>query len=298
MPARAARLRAGYFRPFTTASMRHQLAHQALELVERHHVGAVGGGAVGVLVGLDEEAGHADRHRRAREHRHEAAVAARGGALSARLLHGVGGIEDHGAADLGHDRQRAHVDHQRVVAERGAPLGDEHVGVAASRDLGDHVLHVPGRQELALLHLHRAAGLGGGDEQVGLAAQEGRDLQHVHHLGHARALLRLVHVGDDGEAERLADLGEHGKRAVEADAALAARGWCGWPCRRSSCRRGPARAGPRSPSARSAISRAWARLSIWQGPANTAMGRSLANVTRPTVTAALGLARSLLMVGL
>src|SRR6476661_3272031 len=43
-----------------------------------------------------------------------------------------------------------------------------------------------------------------------------------------------------------------------------------------------------------AISSACARLSIWQGPANTAIGRSLANVTLPIVTAALGFAESLM----
>ena len=124
------------------------------------------------------------------------------------------GIKDHRTADLGHDRQRAHIDHQRVVAERGASLGHQHVGIAAAGDLGDHIGHVPGRQELALLHLHDAPRLGGRNEEVGLAAQEGRDLQHVHHLGDTRALAGLVHVGDDRQPERLADLCEHGKRAV------------------------------------------------------------------------------------
>ena len=50
------------------------------------HVGAVGGGVVRILVRLDEEAGHAHCHRGARQHRHVAAVAARGCALAAGAL--------------------------------------------------------------------------------------------------------------------------------------------------------------------------------------------------------------------
>ena len=47
--------------------------------------------------------------------------------------------------------------------------------------LVDHVLHVPGRQELALLDVHRLAAGGDGVDEIGLAAQERRGLQHVDH---------------------------------------------------------------------------------------------------------------------
>src|SRR3546814_18289730 len=43
--------------------------------------------------------------------------------------------------------------------------------------LGHHLLHVPGRQELTLLDVDRPPGLAGGDEEVGLPAQEGGNLQ-------------------------------------------------------------------------------------------------------------------------
>ena len=49
---------------------------------------------------LDEDAGDADRDRGARQHRHELALAARRGALPARLLHRMGGVEDHRRAGL------------------------------------------------------------------------------------------------------------------------------------------------------------------------------------------------------
>ena len=89
----------------------------------------------------------------------------------------------------------------------------------AAGDLRGDVLHVPGRQELALLDVDRAAGLRRGDQQVGLPAQEGRDLQHVDRLGDRRALLGRVHVGQHRHAEALAHLGEDRQALLHAEAA-------------------------------------------------------------------------------
>ena len=69
----------------------------------------------------------------------------------------MGGIEDHRRAGrLGHDRQRAHVRDEGVVAEARAALGDEDIAVAGAGDLGDDMLHVPGREELPLLDIDDA----------------------------------------------------------------------------------------------------------------------------------------------
>ena len=56
----------------------------------------------------------------------------------------------------------------------------------------------------------------GGQQQVGLAAEEGGDLQHVHRLGRRGALLGGVHVGERGQAGARAHLGEdrRGPRAM------------------------------------------------------------------------------------
>ena len=54
-------------------------------------------------------------------------LAAGSGSLPARLLHRMGGVEHHRASGLGHDRQRAHVRHQGVVAKAGAPFTDHDV---------------------------------------------------------------------------------------------------------------------------------------------------------------------------
>ena len=113
-----------------------------------------------------------------------------GVALPARLLHRVGGVEHHRIAGLGQDRQRPHVVDQRVVAEADAALAQQDVVVAGAGDLRRHVLHVPGRQELALLDVDRAAGRGRGEQQIGLAAEKGGDLQHVDRFGDRARIAR------------------------------------------------------------------------------------------------------------
>ena len=94
-------------------------------------------------------------------------------------------------------------------------------GIAGADELRHDIPHVPGREELALLDVDRLAGAGRGDEEIGLAAEEGRDLQHVDRLGHGGALLGLMHVGDDGKPDALPDLGEDRERLVEPEPARA-----------------------------------------------------------------------------
>jgi hypothetical protein len=62
---------------------------------------------------------------------------------------------------------------------------------------------------------------GRGNEEIGLAAEEGWDLQNVHDTCHFGALAILVHVRQHGEAKLPADVGEHGERLFKSHAALA-----------------------------------------------------------------------------
>ncbi len=175
-------------------------------------------------MGLDEDASHPDRDRRARQHWNEFPLAAGGRPLPARLLHGMRGVEDHRrAGGAREDRQRAHVGDEGIVTEGRPTLGHQHVGIAGRGNLGDDVRHVPRRQELSLLDVDDASGRGGGEEEIGLPTQKGGNLQHVHDFSNARALLCLVHVGEDGHAERLADFRKDWQSAIEADAAVAPR---------------------------------------------------------------------------
>ena len=71
----------------------------------------------------------------------------------------------------------------------------------------------------------------GGVQQVGLAAEEGGDLEHVGHLGRGLGLPALVDVGDDRDAELLLDGGEDREPLLHARAARRCRLTSGWPCR-------------------------------------------------------------------
>ena len=112
----------------------------------------------------------------------------------------VGGVEDDRGV-FAHDGQRAHVDHEVVVAEAGAALGEGDAIVAAFAQFGDGVAHVLRGDELAFLYVDGAAGAGGGDEQVGLAAEEGGDLQDVDDLAGGGGLGGLVDIGEDGKLD-------------------------------------------------------------------------------------------------
>ena len=158
---------------------------------------------------LHEESGHSRRHRGASEHRHEFTLASRTSALAARHLHRVRGVEHHRAAGTAHHRKRAHVRHEVVVAERGPAFAEHDVGVPGRPRLVRHVGHVPGREELALLDVHGLAATRDGLDEVGLAAQERRSLEHVDHRRDFVERRVLVHVGDDRNARLVAHAFEY-----------------------------------------------------------------------------------------
>ena len=98
---------------------------------------------------------------------------------------------------------------------------------AGFADLFDGVAHVPGGDELALFDVDgavgRGGGLGGGDEEVGLAAEEGGDLEHgvdgAEAIGELGGLLGGVDVGEDRKAIGLRDGAEDACAFCDAGAA-------------------------------------------------------------------------------
>jgi hypothetical protein len=101
----------------------------------------------------------------------------------------VGGVEHHRAAGLAHDGQAAHVGHQVVVAEaRAALAGHEAVfapaiGARAARALSTTFFMSPGARNWPFLMFTGLPLRRHGADEIGLAAQEGRRLQHVDHGG-------------------------------------------------------------------------------------------------------------------
>ena len=143
-----------------------------------------------------------------------------------------------------------------------------HIGIAGRQRLGDHVLHVPRGQELALLDVdhparsgrRRRSGRSGGRGRPGSAARRSPRRPGAHWSISCTSV-------STGRPVDLADLGEDRQRLAKPEAAPAARPRCGWPCRRRSCRSARRPAARRSPSAHAPSPGRAARLSIAQGPA-------------------------------
>lgn len=132
----------------------------------------------------------------------------------------MGAVEDDWG-HFSHDGQRAEIDDEIVVAEAGAALSQGDALVAGGADFFDGVRHVRGRDELAFLDVDGSAGFSGGDEQVGLAAEKGRDLKDVYGFGGDFALGGLVHIGQHGEAGFAGEAGKNACALKEAGAAKA-----------------------------------------------------------------------------
>src|SRR6266481_2809606 len=188
-----------------------QLLQHTPQLIQMKRIRSVRLRLRRIVVDLKEDAVDACSHRGASEHRDELrlppanAVACRGG------LHRMGPIEDHWC-EAPQDRQRAHIDDKIVVTEAGAALGQRDARIAALTNLLDSVAHVPRRDELALLHVDRAAGLCGslrsGDQQIRLAAEERGNLQYIDSLSDGRAVGSSMDIGEDGQAGAIADSAE------------------------------------------------------------------------------------------
>src|SRR5262245_24278486 len=169
---------------------------------------------------LDENARNSDRGGGAGKNGHELAFAAGRRPLSARLLDRMSGVEnDRGVCRAFENRQRAHVGHERVIAKRHPALRHQDISVSRPRYFFDDVLHVPRRQELALLHVDCFPGPGGSNEEISLAAKECRNLQHVNDRRDLRALLGIVHIGEDRHLQLVANLGKDCQRGFETEAA-------------------------------------------------------------------------------
>src|SRR5258708_1817214 len=118
-------------------------------------------------------------------------------------------VEDDGAPGVAHDREGAHVGDEVVVAERRPALAHHDVVLAAGlARLVDDVLHVGGREELALLDVHGLARARDRMDEIGLAAKERGRMHDVDDLRDGWHVLFGVHVGEDRDADRLLYLGE------------------------------------------------------------------------------------------
>ena len=156
----------------------------------------------------------------------EAPPAAR---IGAGQLHRVGGVDGHRNAERLHLADAQHVHHQVVIAERGAPFAQDHLGLRRGLgDLGQDIPAIPRRQELPLLDVQPAAGAGHGagrrHHQIGLAAQEGGNLHHVGDVRRRLGLIDLVDVRGDGNVDLGLHPGQHRQSRLKSRSPVAVDG--------------------------------------------------------------------------
>ena len=189
------------------------------KLSEGQGIGTVGESNSGIVVGFEEEAIDTGGDAGTSERFDKFRLAAAGVALSTGELNGVSDIVDNGITELGEDGEGAHVDDEVIVPEACAAFGEDDSGVAGASDFFGDVAHVPGRKELSLLYVHDAAGFGGGKEEIGLAREEGGDLEDVRDFGGGSGLRGVVDVGEDRKMQIGFDFAEDAQAFGQSRAA-------------------------------------------------------------------------------
>ena len=126
------------------------------------------------------------------------------------------------AARLAKPDKAARVDELVVVPESGAALAYDDARVARGAHLVRGRRHRCRAAPLPLLDVHDSTRAGRRREQVGLSAEESRDLQYIHHLSCQSRLCRFVHIAEHGYTDSLAHGAQRVQPAIKAGPAVAA----------------------------------------------------------------------------
>ncbi len=206
---------------------RLETAQQPFHAAEVQHIGPVRQRLLGPRVGLDEHPVRPRRHRRKAQRGNELGPPPGHPGSLVGLLQAVRDVRN-GRRKRSHGRKTAHVHHQVLVAEHRSPLRQPHPFIAPFPHLVHGEAHGFWGDELAFLDVHHLARVRSRVQQVGLAAQEGGNLQDVH-VSRCQCRLRgRMDVGDDGHPEPGAHLGQDLQRLLVPDApeAVPARAVC------------------------------------------------------------------------
>ncbi len=208
------------------------LCDHLLEVIKVQLRCSVGPCFFGVWVALDEEGMHADGGGGFGEL--EGAVGSASGLFAGTWeLGGVGDIEadwrgaeigECGAVEFHHVGDTDEVVDEAVVAKECASLGEHDVFASCFGGFADWTSHFAGREELAFLDVQstavRFACLGRRDDQIGLPAQECRDLDEINGWGNCLGLFWSMDVGGGGDAEFLLDGSEVFEPLLDPDSSL------------------------------------------------------------------------------
>ena len=189
------------------------------------------GEASGCGMGLEEQAIDAQGHGGPGQGLDHGPIAAGGGPQSARLLHAVGGVEDHRHAQGLHLRDGPHVVDQPAVAEEGAPLAQHDVAAAGRLELAHDVFHVPGGQELALFHVDCPAGAAAAAASRSVCRARKAGICSRSHTGRRAPPARANGCRSSPAARSPPSPAAGYPVRGPARAPIRTRRWCGWPCR-------------------------------------------------------------------
>jgi hypothetical protein len=176
------------------------LLEDRLDVVEIQHRGGVAFGVFRIGMAFEEEAIDAGGDGGAGQQGGILRIAAALGALAGGLLRAVGDVENHGIAEVFHDRQAGEIVDQAVVAEECAALGQQDLVVSCGFDFFDGIFHFGRRHELAFFHVDPPAGRATGEEQIGLAGQKCGDLKDIDDFRGGGGLRGFVNVREHGHA--------------------------------------------------------------------------------------------------
>ncbi len=173
-------------------------------------------------MGFHEDAGYPGRDCGSRQHRNILPLSPGRTALAARQLHRMRRIKDHRGTGIPHGRQGTHIGNQVVIPERHPTLTHHNLVIADSPGLVDDVFHIPGRQKLPLLDIHRPAGTRHVLDKVGLSTQKGRRLKDIHYGSHFIQRCILMHIREDGNLHFIPDFLQDSQAFFHPRAAVAA----------------------------------------------------------------------------
>ena len=111
-------------------------------------------------------------------------------------LEAVGDIEDNRIAKGPHDRECPEINHQIIVSERCPPFGYKKILLPVEINLSMMFFMSQGARNWPFFDIYRLAGLRCCKDQVGLPAEEGRDLENIKHF---RCGFYFIHRMDIGQ---------------------------------------------------------------------------------------------------
>ncbi len=199
---------------------RLDLFEKRLEGVERQGARPVAKRLIGIRVRLEEETGDFLGDPGLGQPQSALPAAAGGTFAAAGDLEGMGHVENHGCPEGLHHPEAQHIDNQVVVAEGDPPFAEKNPFAPRFSELRQDVPHVLRGEKLPLFDLDDRSRPREGCHEVGLAAQEGGQLQDVADLRRGGRLVRLVDIGQDRNPETLPHFGQESQSLFQSGAAI------------------------------------------------------------------------------